>query len=491
MSHYFNTASQQAPALVATLNLLSITGPSKCEAGVDTPKYRLFAKQKVSSQHRQQLRQDGFQAVQGHLLFPSGIEAFNEDGFIATEAAIVKQALSAKQIEAWQKAGVQAATLILGTGQESFEEALNKCKQVLALSDTYNFPLYIELHRASVTQSITQVLALCEALPELKLNADFSHYLVAYKLDSLEPSELEALLAIMQPIFARVAYLHLRFADSEHAQCMQTSEWAEQVYHHLVYACIEAFQSQAEPGDILFLAPELLPSFTGYGDMQRSVAGHRETQCRYQAGLSLLEKLCSKPQAFKCKSAAAVQTSQSECAELTIAELRLSSVSAWQAFDFTALDGVDRIDVSLGSQLLQDEQVKSEILRLFVQKQQEDARYLLKTSRGTLAHSLQDTQALLQQYPDLKLSLDASEWLIAGEIRIEQLLKFYRQLKALRMNIGALVQTYATAEYLYPRGLHYKPMAFMNVHAISVIIELFYTVFWRILFRQFKPCSLR
>lgn len=168
--------------------------------------------------------------------------------------------------------GFACATLMVGTGLESDDDATRLMEEIVSASATAGIPLYVETHRATATQDIWRTLRLVERLPELRFNGDFSHWYTAHDLPI---GDFEAKLDLMAPVFERVRYMHGRIGTSG---CIQVdigdgrSEGQPHVDHFRAMwtrACAgfiaNATADVVPPADLeLGFAPELLPNEFGY-----------------------------------------------------------------------------------------------------------------------------------------------------------------------------------------------------------------------------------
>ena len=108
----------------------------------------------------------------------------------------------------------------------------------MGVSEEVGLPIYLELHRGSVTQKIPTVLAMIEQAPGIRFNADFSHYITAYRwLESFDEKNLQQI----DPILSRIGYLHLRVADSRHIQLAHPDSVALELYQLLLKATLLSF----------------------------------------------------------------------------------------------------------------------------------------------------------------------------------------------------------------------------------------------------------
>jgi hypothetical protein len=502
-SPYFNCGKNQQPQLLATLNLLTISGlPHAVENNESfIPKFKHL---RVSSQQVRQAKKDGFLAMQSHLLLPSFDKAFFKANFICTQAAKIKntQGLE-KKVARWKAKNYSCATLIIGSGYETTEQILAEVDVVNQISLALDFPLYIELHRASITEDIETTLTIIKHCPETKFNADFSHYITCYKLDQLSASELKACLDIMQPIFQRVVYFHGRFASSNNIQTPKPQPHQEALYFLLVDQVFTHFHQNSRQGDVLFFAAELLPRMTGYSYIKRSPAGHHEDNNRYKEALVLNKKAqqyfqrsLSKDALSKNSLSKSFSTKKSDIEDIinsahyinkqqkTITAdevlLSISNSDELNNIKHSLFNGKKIIRVSLGSYLIKSS-TEQQLIDDFIQWQQQDPRIVLETSRNSLCHNLATTKNLLKNHPNLRLSLNVSEWLLGQEITIDKLGSFSKKLADIHPYCRIFVKDYATAEHHYTSPMRYKLRAYF---CLSVIMECSYQKFYKRLEKQ-------
>lgn len=76
-------------------------------------------------------------------------------------------------------------------------------------------PLVIQTHRGRVTQDLLRTVAYARAIPELRFDLDFSHYLVAGELTSALPPAAEAALGVLME---RATMLDGRVSNGEQVQ---------------------------------------------------------------------------------------------------------------------------------------------------------------------------------------------------------------------------------------------------------------------------------
>ncbi|MGK6320403.1 sugar phosphate isomerase/epimerase family protein [Sphingomonas sp. DT-204] len=204
----------------------------------------------------------------------AGYEAVQTlDPAVAREAGLIPTGLARAfgldqlrdVIRRWRDAGCDCTTVQLGTGFESDDEMARLAEGLLDIAEAERHPVYLETHRATMTQDIRRTLDLVERFPELRFNGDFGHWYIGHELPY---GDLDAKLEAMRPIFARTRFLHLRVSSGAFGQL--TASGAPEVLDHykrMWRACFEGFLATARPGDHFAVHPELLPPRTGYPRM--------------------------------------------------------------------------------------------------------------------------------------------------------------------------------------------------------------------------------
>ncbi len=466
---YCNTGLDDEPKLIRTMAMFTMTG---------LPRIKRSA---VS------LKDDGFDAMQAHLLLPSRAKPFSKQGMMMTQAAIfdassLKTKLQSK-VRVWKKQAYVCATIITGTGNESLEEALVIAGIITEVAGTEGFPLFLELHRASVTESIERTLAMVTAYPKLTFTADFSHWILSYRIDELSAEKRLALLSKIAPVIERCGYLQLRYASSNHIQLSKglASKHIQSVYHQLTGSVIRAFNANAINGDVLFIAPEVLPSFTGYSQLNLlSEEKGIEKYNRYDEARTILDAVIDSEQYANYEgsddSDGGGDREKSE--EQTFSPI-ISSLEDLQALQSQLSEGrVDATSIELAPQ--------EALLNAFVQLQQQYPHCLLAVKRNTVTHTLMDTLAIIKAYPNIRLSLDVSEWILGSEITIDKLFKFHQQVMFLKLNVVEINDEVCTAEHRLSEPLTLRNIKPGFLISPGFFIEVIYRAYFQYVLKRYK-----
>lgn len=242
--------SAQAPRLRFDLNtatLLDLPGWSGAPAGDWAAVYR-------------GVRDAGYEGVQ----HPAPIRRAAAAGLRLTGAARADDPGELDAIAARHRAwGMDATTLHCGTGLESDAELDAYAAAILEAAARHRHPMLLELHRATITQDARRTLDLTERFAELRFNADLSHWYTGHEMTY---GDFAAKLDRLEPVLSRVRFVHGRVGDSCVMQRGAGTPDAEPPYvahfRTMWTRCFEGFLRDAEAGDVMVFAPELLPART-------------------------------------------------------------------------------------------------------------------------------------------------------------------------------------------------------------------------------------
>jgi hypothetical protein len=155
-------------------------------------------------------------------------------------------------------AGMQAATLHVGWGTESDAEIDRLVDAIIEASNRHDVPIYIETHRATITQDIWRTVEMVRRHPDIRFNGDFSHWYTGLEMPY---GDITAKFDFLEPVFARVRFFHGRIGDPS---CMQVDcgdgtgrSYVDHFREMWTRSCV-GFLRSASPGDYISFAPELL-----------------------------------------------------------------------------------------------------------------------------------------------------------------------------------------------------------------------------------------
>ena len=254
-SGFFNDGSVDPPKLRVYMNLDTLTD---LRSGSCWPGYE-------GARRYERLLEDGFEGVQ-----------FTTDHSFAVDVTLpycgldrINSAAEAGSIVARHAdRGDLCLTLHAGWGIEDDDEAGRIVDAILAAADKYRLPTFIETHRATITQDMWRTVQLANRFPDMRFNCDFSHY---YCGQEMVYGDWEQKLDFLTPVFERVGFLHGRVASSGcmqvpvdpdlHERPAQAHGVADYLDHfrQLWTRAMAGFLSNAQSGDVLIFAPELLP----------------------------------------------------------------------------------------------------------------------------------------------------------------------------------------------------------------------------------------
>ena len=157
-----------------------------------------------------------------------------------------------------QDDGLECITLHVGSGLESEAELYSLVEDIIGATERHGFPLYIETHRATITQDIWRTVQVALKFPEVRFNGDFSHWYTGHEMVY---GDFEKKLDFMAPVLERVRFIHGRIGNPG---CMQVDigdgKGRTYVDHfrEIWTRCFAGFLKSAAPGDYICFAPELL-----------------------------------------------------------------------------------------------------------------------------------------------------------------------------------------------------------------------------------------
>ena len=119
-------------------------------------------------------------------------------------------------------------------------------------------PLFVETHRNNFTENLPQTLQLIEAVPEIRITADLSHFVVVGEFYGWKE---EGAIERLSPVLERTSHMHGRISNGEAVQVDVgdgTGQTA-QFFVELWAVAMRHWLAEAGPGDIFPFASELGP----------------------------------------------------------------------------------------------------------------------------------------------------------------------------------------------------------------------------------------
>lgn len=136
-----------------------------------------------------------------------------------------------------------------------FEENVQIFRRLTQLSRSSGIPIVVETHRGRPTYSAIETRKYLEAVPELRLTADFSHWMVVHESGLEDQAEnLELAIAHADYIHARVGY-----AEGPQIPDPRAPEWQHAVERHLGLwqQIIDRYKKDGK--ESLYITPEFGP----------------------------------------------------------------------------------------------------------------------------------------------------------------------------------------------------------------------------------------
>lgn len=265
-----------APRLLAGVSFLTPVELPAWSAGPRGSSAEIYAALKAAGYEAIQTREPAL--ARAHGLQPTGLAR-------SFDAAQMRLAAATER-----DAGCDCTTVQLGTGFETDDEMFRLGEALLEISEQERHPLYLETHRATMTQDIKRTLDLVERFPEMRFNGDFAHWYIGHEMTY---GDMEMKFDRMAPVFERTRFMHLRVSSNAFAQ-LTASDPAEarhlDYYRRMWTAAFRGFLASARPGDYFAVHPELLPARAYYPKMiPDGEGGLREESDRWTEALFLLD----------------------------------------------------------------------------------------------------------------------------------------------------------------------------------------------------------
>ena len=156
-------------------------------------------------------------------------------------------------------------TVHVGWGWESDAEIDALVRAILDAQQRHQLPVYIETHRATITQDQWRTVELTKRFPEVRFNLDLSHY---YCGQEMVYGDWARKVDFLQPVFDRTRFIHGRIAAPGWMQApIEAIDQKPALAHGVDYLAhfremwtraMRAFRANAASGESLIFAPELL-----------------------------------------------------------------------------------------------------------------------------------------------------------------------------------------------------------------------------------------
>ena len=160
----------------------------------------------------------------------------------------------------WKSLNYNCATVHLGWGTETDQEMDELVNYIQESSLNYDFPIYIETHRATITQDMFRTVEMVKRFPGVRFNADFSHW---YTGQEMVYGGIENKWKFIAPVFDRVRFIHGRIGNPGSIQVDINNEANLSYVEHFKEMWVKSFVGflkTAKPGDYICFTIELLKS---------------------------------------------------------------------------------------------------------------------------------------------------------------------------------------------------------------------------------------
>ena len=167
-----------------------------------------------------------------------------------------------QRVEDAKNWGAQWVLCQPASAYHSLEEVVAIVRAGAKAADEAGIRYFVETHRNNFTETIRQTLELIEAVPEIKITADFSHFAVVGEFYGWSG---EGAIERMRPIIEKVAHVHGRISNGEQVQ-VDVGDGSDQsegspagFFKQIWVECFKAWRKTAQNGDILPFSSELGP----------------------------------------------------------------------------------------------------------------------------------------------------------------------------------------------------------------------------------------
>lgn len=226
------------------------------------------------------LKESGYEGIQGadpDLCREAGLACTGS--FRSSSIGVIDELVKERK-----EKGFEALTTHAGWGMEDDEEMDAYAVTILEASEKYSIPIYVETHRATMTQDIWRTVQLVQRQPQLHYNADFSHWFTGLEMPY---GDLDEKLNFLKPVFDRIGFFHGRIGNASHIQIpFEDGEEHVETFKEMWTRSMVSFLEKAQPGDVLPFNPELLPPSSTYArEFKDSDGNLREESDRWEQAM--------------------------------------------------------------------------------------------------------------------------------------------------------------------------------------------------------------
>jgi hypothetical protein len=286
MGMLLNDGSELAPRLAAYLNLDTVM-----DLRPDSSWFK-----RCSTDFVERIKDDGFDGIQ--LTQKSSVDLGSKISLPYCGLGRVNTPAAADSlISRHADRGDVCITVHAGWGMEDDDEMHCLVDAILEAALRHALPVFIETHRATITQDIWRTVQLTKQFPDVLFNTDFSHW---YCGQELRYGDWDVKMKFLEPVFARTGFMHGRIASSGCMQVPIETELSRRPiqahgkanylahFRELWTRSMRGFLKRAGPGSILIFAPELLSGEAYYARLYPNGDGDLvEETDRYEQALLL------------------------------------------------------------------------------------------------------------------------------------------------------------------------------------------------------------
>ncbi len=186
----------------------------------------------------------------------------------------------------WKSWNYNCATVHLGWGTESDSEMDELVSYIQQCSFDFDFPIYIETHRATITQDMFRTVEMLKRFPGIRLNGDFSHW---YTGQEMVYGGIENKWNFIAPVFDSVRFIHGRIGNPGSIQVDIIDKENLSFVEHFKKMWVKSFVGflkTAQPGDYICFTIELLKSDIFYARTIKTKNNEEQEECdRWQQAL--------------------------------------------------------------------------------------------------------------------------------------------------------------------------------------------------------------